>query len=53
MAKTDICNKYINVAITSLTLLPCMLLAIMVIPIVQSLYHLTPFFADEGQINAL
>ena len=47
MTKKIIYNKYVNVIVISLTLLPSVLLAVLFIPVVLSLYPLTPFLEEE------
>jgi len=47
MTKNTIYSKYVNVIVISLTLLPSVLLAVLFIPVVLSLYHLTPFLEEE------
>lgn len=49
--KSNVCNKYVNMVVVTLTLLPSVLLAILFVPLVQSLYHLTPFLMEETEIN--
>ncbi|XP_072748203.1 phosphopentomutase isoform X2 [Anoplolepis gracilipes] len=51
MTQNNVSNKYVNMAAVTLTLLPSVLLAILFIPLVQSLYHLTPFFMEETEIS--
>lgn len=51
MTQNNVYNKYVNMAAVTMTLLPSVLLAILFIPLVQSLYHLTPFFMEETEIN--
>ncbi|KAL6256835.1 hypothetical protein P5V15_011774 [Pogonomyrmex californicus] len=51
MTKNNICNKYVNMAVISLTLLPSVLLAVLFIPVILSLYHLTPFLEEETDIT--
>lgn len=53
MTQNNVCNKYVNMAVITLTLLPSVLLAILFIPLVQSLYHLTLFFVEETEINEM
>lgn len=51
MTQNNAYNKYVNIAAVTLTLLPSVLLAILFIPLVQSLYHLAPFFMEETEIS--
>lgn len=51
MTQNNVHNKYVNMAAVTMTLLPSVLLAILFIPLVQSLYYLTPFFMEETKIN--
>jgi len=51
MTENNVCNKYVNMAVITLTLLPSVLLAVLFIPLIQSLYHLTPFLMEETEIS--
>lgn len=53
MTKNGISSKYVNVVVISLTLLPSVLLAVLFIPVVLSLYHLTPFLEEETDISTM
>lgn len=53
MTTNGLYSKYVNVVVISLTLLPSVLLAVMFIPVILSLYHLTPFLEGETDINTM
>jgi len=53
MTKNTTYSKYVNVIVISLTLLPSVLLAVLFIPVVLSLYHLTPFLEEETDKHAV